>query len=219
MSNLTNTNLLLESQENLDNIKYFLEKFEFSKDLSKLSYLFQKNLKIFSVKSVIPESYKKTRTPFNKMKAFHDISNCYIEGEAPIIFPKNPIILSEQCPLAKIKNNKLRSEKKILSKFNNKSFSIEIINNKKELYYGPYSIEEIYDFLNDIYVTMTEIEKKNYQITIVDLSVNIRYFPQQIYLKLKEEINKEIKDYSNIQEENNSNMKVNAIDSDLDKSF
>ena len=76
------------------------------------------------------------------MKAFHDISNCYIEGEAPIIFPKNPIILSEQCPLAKINNNKLRSEKKILSKFNNKSFSIEIINNKKELYYGPYSIEE-----------------------------------------------------------------------------
>ena len=66
---------------------------------------------------------------------------------------------------------------------------------------------------------MTEIKKKNYQITIVDLSVNIRYFPQQIYLKLKEEINKEIKDYSNIQEENNSNMKVNAIDSDLDKSF
>ena len=125
MSNLTNTNLLLESQENLDNIKYFLEKFEFSKDLSKLSYLFQKNLKIFSVKSVIPESYKKTRTPFNKMKAFHDISNCYIEGEA-----------------AKIKNNKLRSDKKILSKFNNKSFSIEIINNKKELYYVPYSIEE-----------------------------------------------------------------------------
>ena len=120
---------------------------------------------------------------------------------------------------SKIKNNKLRSDKKIFSKFYNKSFSIEIINNKKELYYGPYSIEEIYDFLNDIYVTMTEIEKKNYQITIVDLSVNIRYFPQQIYLKLKEEINKEIKDYSNIQEENNSNMNVNAIDSDLDKSF
>ena len=107
MSNLTNTNLLLESQENLDNIKYFLEKFEFSKDLSKLSYLFQKNLKIFSVKSVIPESYKKTRTPFNKMKAFHDISNCYIEGEAPIIFPKNPIILSEafQLKLLIIKKN------------------------------------------------------------------------------------------------------------------
>ena len=75
------------------------------------------------------------------MKAFHDISNCYIEGEAPIIFPKNPIILSEQCALAKINNNTLRSEKKILSKFYNKSFSIEIIN-KKELYYVPYSIEE-----------------------------------------------------------------------------
>ena len=42
MSNLTNTNLLLESQENLDNIKYFLENFEFSKDLSKLSYFSKK---------------------------------------------------------------------------------------------------------------------------------------------------------------------------------
>ena len=131
MNNLTNTNLLLESKEKLDKIKYFLEKFEFSKDLSKLSYLFQKNLKIFSVKSIIPESYKKTRTPFNKMKAFHDISNCYIEGEAPIIFPKNPIILSEQCPLAKINNNILRSDKKFSVNLIIKAFQLKLLIIKK----------------------------------------------------------------------------------------
>ena len=132
-------------------------------------------------------------------------------------FPKNPIILSDKCYLGKIRN-KLGSEKEIFSKFLNKSFSIEIVNNKKELYYGPFSIEKIYDFLNEIYASMTEKEKKNYQITIVDLSVNIRYLPQQIYFKLKEEINNE-KDYRNIQEENNLNVKVSGINSASEKNF
>ena len=63
------------------------------------------------------------------MKAFHDISNCYIEGEAPIIFPKNPIILSEQCPLAKIKNK--RSEKKFSVNLIIKVFQLKLLIIKK----------------------------------------------------------------------------------------
>lgn len=215
----TNSKSTADYQENLDNIKYFLESYKYSNDLSKLSNFFQKNSSIFSEKSLIPESYKKIRIPFNKTKAFYDISNCCIQGEEPIIYPKSPIILSDMCQLEQIKNNKLQSEKVIFSRFFHKCYSIEIFKNKKKYFYGPYSIEKIYDFLNEIYDKMNEKEKKDYQIIIVDLSVNFRHLPQELYLQLKEEINKQKEEYEKQIQKKENNEKVNPIESDLDEKF
>ena len=203
MSNLStskiNENINNTQQKNINNIKYFLESYESSNDLSKISFYFQKNKKIFSEKSMIPESYKNTKVPFNRNNAFYEIIKSYNKNENPNLFPQNPIILSEYCDLEKINKKEILSKKVNLNEFTNKIWSIEINYNSNNFYYGLYSTEKIYNFLNEVYSSMTNLQKENYIISIIDMNLNVRYLPDLLYLKLKKNFENDNKVNSNLE--------------------
>ncbi len=201
MSNLSNSkiNENIQSQKNLNNIKYFLESYESSNELSKISYCCKKNKKIFSEKSLIPESYKNTKIPFNRNNAFYEITKSYNKDENPNLFPQNPIILSEYCDLEKINKKQILSKKVNFSEFTNKIWSIKINYKSNILYYGLYSTEKIYNFLNEVYSTMTNLQKESYIISIIDMNLNVRYSPDLLYLTLKNNYENEEKVNSNLE--------------------
>ena len=201
MSNLSTSkiNENIKSQKNLNNIKYFLESYESSNELSKISYLCKKNKKIFSEKSLIPESYKNTKIPFNRNNAFYEITKSYNKDENPNLFPQNPIILSEYCDLEKINKKQILSKKVNFSEFTNKIWSIEINNKSNIFYYGLYSTEKIYNFLKEVYSTMTNLQKESYIISIIDMNLNVRYSPDLLYLTLKSNYENEEKVNSNLE--------------------
>ena len=203
MSNLStskiNENINNTQQKNINNIKYFLESYESSNDLSKISFYFQKNKKIFSEKSMIPESYKNTKVHFNRNNAFYELIKSYNKNENPNLFPQNPIILSEYCDLEKINKKEILSKKVNLNEFTNKIWSIEINYNSNNFYYGLYSTEKIYNFLNEVYSSMTNLQKENYIISIIDMNLNVRYLPDLLYLKLKKNFENDNKVNSNLE--------------------
>jgi hypothetical protein len=201
MSNLSNSkiNENIQSQKNLNNIKYFLESYESLNDLSKISYYCKKNKKIFSEKSLIPESYKNTKIPFNRNNAFYELIKSYNKDENPNLFPQNPIKLSEYCDLEKINKKQILSKKVNFNEFTNKIWSIEINYKSNSFYYGLYSTEKIYSFLNEVYSSMTNIQKESYIISIIDMNLNVRYSPDLLYLTLKNNYENEEKVNSNLE--------------------
>ena len=133
----------ITSNEYYLNIKRFLDNYETSNELSNFTSDFILNDKIFSEKSLIPESYIKTRQPFNRKLAFISKKEINIEEEENIFyFPKEPINLSFDSELErKLKLPNLNFDKE---KINNdsllsKNWLIELLDKNKMCYFGPYS--------------------------------------------------------------------------------
>ena len=148
---------------------------------------------------MIHESYKNTKIPFNRNNAFYELIKSYNKDENPNLFPQNPIILSEYCDLEKINKKEILSKKVNLNEFTNKIWSIEINYNSNNFYYGLYSTEKIYNFLNEVYSSMTNLQKENYIISIIDMNLNVRYSPDLLYLTLKSNYENEEKVNSNLE--------------------
>ena len=150
----------------ISNLKCFLENYNISNELSNFSSDFMSDSKIFSEKSLIPETYIKTREPFDRNLAF--VSKGYLnvidENEKkPILFPIEPINLSNECQLQKtlnLTNKNFPSKKIIKNQILSKIWLIEVKNKNKIYSYGPYSSKKIYSFISDSYNHMTKKDKK-----------------------------------------------------------
>ena len=180
----------------ISNLKCFLENYNISNELSNFSSDFMSDSKIFSEKSLIPETYIKTREPFDRNLAF--VSKGYLnvidENEKkPILFPIEPINLSNDCQLQKILNltNKNFPSKKIIkNQILSKIWLIEVKNKNKIYSYGPYSSKKIYSFISDSYNHMTKKDKKKKQIIVLDIEEDVYYQPDLLEQILKEEFEK-----------------------------
>jgi hypothetical protein len=182
----------ITSNEYYLNIKRFLDNYETSNELSNFTSDFILNDKIFSEKSLIPESYIKTRQPFNRKLAFISKKEIDIEEEENIFyFPKEPINLSFDSELEKkLKLPNLNFDKE---KINNdsllsKNWLIELLDKNKMCYFGPYSSKKIYIYLNEVYEKMTELEKYKKKIIIIDSKDNTYYQPYLLKQMLQEEL-------------------------------
>lgn len=182
----------ITSNEYYLNIKRFLDNYETSNELSNFTSDFILNDKIFSEKSLIPESYIKTRQPFNRKLAFISKKEINIEEEENIFyFPKEPINLSFDSELEKkLKLPNLNFDKE---KINNdsllsKNWLIELLDKNKMCYFGPYSSKKIYIYLNEVYEKMTELEKYKKKIIIIDSKDNTYYQPYLLKQMLQEEL-------------------------------
>ena len=180
----------------ISNLKCFLENYNFSNELSKFSSDFMSDSKLFSEKSLIPETYIKTREPFDRNLAFvsKKCLNLIDEnGKKPILFPIEPINLSNDCQLQKILNltNKNFPSKKIIqNQILSKIWLIEVKNKNKIYSYGPYSSKKIYSFISDSYNHMTKKDKKKKQIIVLDIEEDVYYQPDLLEQILKEEFEK-----------------------------
>ena len=153
----------------ISNLKCFLENYNFSNELSKFSSDFMSDSKLFSEKSLIPETYIKTREPFDRNLAFvsKKCLNLIDEnGKKPILFPIEPINLSNECQLQKtlnLTNKNFPSKKIIQNQILSKIWLIEKKHKNKIYSYGPYSSKKIYSFISDSYHHMS---KKNIMIKL-----------------------------------------------------
>jgi len=180
----------------ISNLKCFLENYNISNELSNFSSDFMSDSKIFSEKSLIPETYIKTREPFDRNLAF--VSKGYLnvidENEKkPILFPIEPINLSNECQLQKtlnLTNKNFPSKKIIKNQILSKIWLIEVKNKNKIYSYGPYSSKKIYSFISDSYNHMTKKDKKKKQIIVLDIEEDVYYQPDLLEQILKEEFEK-----------------------------
>ena len=182
----------ITSNEYYLNIKRFLDNYETTNELSNFTSDFILNDKIFSEKSLIPESYIKTRQPFNRKLAFISKKEINIEEEESLFyFPKEPINLSFDSELErKLKLPNLNFDKE---KINNdsllsKNWLIELLDKNKMCYFGPYSSKKIYIYLNEVYEKLTELEKYKKKIIIIDSKDNTYYQPYLLKQMLQEEL-------------------------------
>lgn len=185
----------ITSNEYYLNIKRFLDNYETTNELSNFTSDFILNDKIFSEKSLIPESYIKTRQPFNRKLAFISKKEINIEEEENIFyFPKEPINLSFDSELErKLKLPNLNFDKENINNNNNisllsKNWLIELLDKNKMCYFGPYSSKKIYIYLNEVYEKMTELEKYKKKIIIIDSKDNTYYQPYLLKQMLQEEL-------------------------------
>ena len=180
----------------ISNLKCFLENYNISNELSNFSSDFMSDSKIFSEKSLIPETYIKTREPFDRNLAF--VSKGYLnvidENEKkPILFPIEPINLSNDCQLQKnlnLTNKNFPSKKIIKNQILSKIWLIEVKNKNKIYSYGPYSSKKIYSFISDSYNHMKKKKKKKKQIIVLDIEEDVYYQPDLLEQILKEEFEK-----------------------------
>ena len=180
----------------ISNLKCFLENYNISNELSNFSSDFMLDSKLFSEKSLIPETYIKTREPFDRNLAF--VSKGYLnvidENEKkPILFPIEPINLSNECQLQKtlnLTNKNFPSKKIIKNQILSKIWLIEVKNKNKIYSYGPYSSKKIYSFISDSYNHMTKKDKKKKQIIVLDIEEDVYYQPDLLEQILKEEFEK-----------------------------
>ena len=187
----------ITSNEYYLNIKRFLDNYETSNELSNFTSDFILNDKIFSEKSLIPESYIKTRQPFNRKLAFISKKEINIEEEESLFyFPKEPINLSFDSELErKLKLPNLNFDKENINNNNNisllsKNWLIELLDKNKMCYFGPYSSKKIYIYLNEVYEKLTELEKYKKKIIIIDSKDNTYYQPYLLKQMLQEEFKK-----------------------------
>ena len=188
----------------ISNLKCFLENYNISNELSNFSSDFMSDSKIFSEKSLIPETYIKTREPFDRNLAF--VSKGYLnvidENEKkPILFPIEPINLSNECQLQKtlnLTNKNFPSKKIIKNQILSKIWLIEVKNKNKIYSYGPYSSKKIYSFISDSYHHMSKKDKRKKQILILDIEEDVYYQPDLLEQILKEEFEKVEKIFINI---------------------
>ena len=180
----------------ISNLKCFLENYNISNELSNFSSDFMSDSKIFSEKSLIPETYIKTREPFDRNLAF--VSKGYLnvidENEKkPILFPIEPINLSNECQLQKtlnLTNKNFPSKKIIKNQILSKIWLIEVKQKKKIYSYGPYSSKKIYSFISDSYNHMSKKDKRKKQILVLDIEEDVYYQPDLLEQILKEEFEK-----------------------------
>ena len=180
----------------ISNLKCFLENYNISNELSNFSSDFMSDSKIFSEKSLIPETYIKTREPFDRNLAF--VSKGYLnvidENEKkPILFPIEPINLSNECQLQKtlnLTNKNFPSKKIIKNQILSKIWLIEVKHKKKIYSYGPYSSKKIYSFISDSYNHMSKKDKRKKQILVLDIEEDVYYQPDLLKQILKEEFEK-----------------------------
>ena len=187
----------ITSNEYYLNIKRFLDNYETTNELSNFTSDFILNDKIFSEKSLIPESYIKTRQPFNRKLAFISKKEINIEEEENIFyFPKEPINLSFDSELErKLKLPNLNFDKENINNNNNisllsKNWLIELLDKNKMCYFGPYSSKKIYIYLNEVYEKLTELEKYKKKIIIIDSKDNTYYQPYLLKQMLQEKFKK-----------------------------
>ena len=185
----------ITSNEYYLNIKRFLDNYETTNELSNFTSDFILNDKIFSEKSLIPESYIKTRQPFNRKLAFISKKEINIEEEENLFyFPKEPINLSFDSELErKLKLPNLNFDKENINNNNNisllsKNWLIELLDKNKMCYFGPYSSKKIYIYLNEVYEKLTELEKYKKKIIIIDSKDNTYYQPYLLKQMLQEEL-------------------------------
>ena len=184
----------ITSNEYYLNIKRFLDNYETTNELSNFTSDFILNDKIFSEKSLIPESYIKTRQPFNRKLAFISKKEINIEEEESLFyFPKEPINLSFDSELErKLKLPNLNFDKENINNNNNsllsKNWLIELLDKNKMCYFGPYSSKKIYIYLNEVYEKLTELEKYKKKIIIIDSKDNTYYQPYLLKQMLQEEL-------------------------------
>ena len=175
----------------ISNLKCFLENYNFSNELSKFSSDFMLDSKLFSEKSLIPETYIKTREPFDKNLAFVTKKCLKLideNGKKPTLFPIEPINLSNECQLQKtlnLTNKNFPSKKIIKNQILSKIWLIEVKNKNKIYSYGPYSSKKIYSFNH-----MTKKDKKKKQIIVLDIEEDVYYQPDLLEQILKEEFEK-----------------------------
>ena len=180
----------------ISNLKCFLENYNISNELSNFSSDFMSDSKIFSEKSLIPETYIKTREPFDRNLAF--VSKGYLnvidENEKkPILFPIEPINLSNECQLQKtlnLTNKNFPSKKIIKNQILSKIWLIEVKHKKKIYSYGPYSSKKIYSYISDSYNHMSKKDKRKKQILVLDIEEDVYYQPDLLEQILKEEFEK-----------------------------
>lgn len=185
-----------DSEEiNHKNIVNFLMCYKKTSDLSSINPDILKNAKVFSEESKLPELWIRTKTPFNKNNAFTDFKHQLEDKRAypggmmkrpiPNFFPKNPFTLPDSCELVQStrKNIVLKPsppQPKSNYILNHKSWMISLIKEGKTVEFGPYSSEKIKTFLNFPYRKLSEEDKKERGIMIIDLENDVHYLPETL---------------------------------------
>ena len=212
-----NTNLSLNSPTlSLQNIKYFLENYHYSKKKSIFSDKFIFGCPLYSEESIVPDSFYKLHKPFDRNLVFYighgpygasrKKSN-YIFKNRENYYPKYPLKLSSSCALIskfnkknkkyvdidedKINNNVEEGERDfMISDLLNKIWNIKLFHESITCQYGPYSSKVIFQFLKSYYMPLNQQEQKKMNLLISDIMYDIYYQPETLYQMLQVELSK-----------------------------
>ena len=207
-----NTNLSFISPAlSLQNIKYFLENYHYSKDNSAFSEKFISECPLYSEESIVPDSFYKLHKTFDRNLVFYIGHGPYgaSKKKSSYIFknenyyPKYPLILSSSCALISKLNKKNKKyvdtdEAKInkngekdfmISDLLNKIWNIKLFHENITCQYGPYSSKVIFQFLKNYYMPLNQQEQKKMNLLISDIMYDIYYQPETLYQMLQVELN------------------------------
>ena len=199
----------------LQNIKYFLEFYKTSKNLSLFSNKFIKECPLYTEQSQIPDCFYNLHKPFDRNKVFYiphgpfgasRRNNNYLFKINKNYYPRYPLILSSTCELISKLNKKNKNcditdgEKKykkveegekdfMMNDLINKVWCMKLVNDNITCQYGPYSSKVIYQFLKYYYIPLNQQEQKKMNLLVSDIIFDIYYQPETLYQMLHGEIN------------------------------
>lgn len=196
----------------LQNIKYFLENYHYSKNNSAFSDKFIFRCPLYSEESLVPDSFYKLHKPFDRNLVFYighgpygasKKKSNFIFKNLENYYPKYPLKLSSSCVLiSKFKkyvdtykdkiNEKVEEGERdfMISDLLNKIWNIKLIHESITCQYGPYSSKVIFQFLKDYYMPLNQQEQKKMNLLISDIMYDIYYQPQTLYQMLQMELRK-----------------------------
>jgi hypothetical protein len=210
-----NTNLTFISPSlSLQNAKYFLENYQYSKNNAIFSQKFINESPLYSKESVVPDSFYKLHKPFDRNLIFYIGHGPYGTSKKRYnflfknrenYFPRYTLILSSSCQLISklnkrnkkfiesddnVLNDKLEEGEKdfMINDLANKVWNMKLVHENITSQYGPYSSKVIFQFLKNYYMPLNQQEQKKMNLLISDIMYDIYYQPDALYQMLQVEL-------------------------------